>query len=157
MKPDVKKRLRLYGIPIDLVILATAVAMLSPAISSTALIVIYLFAVILSALKLGWRSGMTAMLCALGVMLFGFGARVSGRADTAFVLVSLIAIAAGEIRRTSGVAAREPALSLPMESTVATSVSDEERERLQREREELARQLEQCAAESTIEERLAAL
>ena len=67
MKPTTRKRLLRYGIPTDLVLLATGVGLIAPRIDPRALIAVYVAAVALSAWKSGWRGGLTATI--LGAVL----------------------------------------------------------------------------------------
>ena len=99
MKPAVKKRVRQYGIPIDLVILATGVALLFPAINGPAVVLLYLLAVVASAFRLGWRSGLTAMAAAVVMMIFVYGDQVRASHELTLILLSLVAVGTDEWRR----------------------------------------------------------
>ena len=99
MKPEVKRRVRRYGIPIDLVILATGVALLFSTITGPAVVLIYLLAVVASTFRLGWRSGLTAIAAAIVMMLFGFGEAVRYTHELALAGFGLVAIGVDEWRR----------------------------------------------------------
>ena len=117
----VKKRVRRWGIPIALVIIATGAAMLFQNVSATILVVIYLVAVLASSLKLGWRSGVTAMLAGLATLTYGFSAHAG--AGAAFIICSLIAIGASEVRLNAP--PRDPAV-LPDHITTASDRQTED-------------------------------
>ncbi|MDP9361510.1 MAG: response regulator [Acidobacteriota bacterium] len=76
MKPTTRKRLLRYGIPIDLVLLATGVGFLAPRIDPLALIAVYFAAVALSAWKSGWRGGLTAAILGMALLFALFSGSV---------------------------------------------------------------------------------
>ena len=177
MKPELKQRVRRYGIPIDLVILATGAAMLFRNLSGLALAVAYLFVVGLSTRKLGWRSGLTAAVFAL-VVMFAFPS-VHAAIVVTFVLLSaaVIAVADSFIRGLADSSTRRFADSrkqrrserLQLEARLAEEravgeraaaekleTERKERERVQREKDELARQLEERASAERATEKLEA-
>ena len=75
MKPTTRKRLLRYGIPTDLVLLATGIGLIAPRIDPLALIAVYVAAVALSAWKSGWRGGLTATILG-AILLFALFERI---------------------------------------------------------------------------------
>lgn len=90
MKPTTRKRLLRYGIPIDLVLLATGVGFITPRIDPLALIAVYVAAVALSAWKSGWRGGLTAMILGVALLFALFSNAVPGEQIGWFVAAGVI-------------------------------------------------------------------
>ena len=94
MKPTTRKRLLRYGIPTDLVLLATGVGLIAPRIDPRALIAVYIAAVVLSAWKSGWRGGLTATILGAALLFALFSGSVHSMQIGWFaaggVLVSLL-------------------------------------------------------------------
>jgi glucose-6-phosphate-specific signal transduction histidine kinase len=117
MKPSTRKRVLTYGIPVDLIILATGVGLLLPSIPALGLIAVYAVAVLLSSWKSGWRGGVTATVFGAVVLLALFGDRVATIELAWFAAAGLIisggaAVAAAQrtrpVAEITGGAAAEP-------------------------------------------------
>jgi CheY-like chemotaxis protein len=142
MKPELKKRVRQFGIPLDLVILATGVGLLLP-ISIPTLLVIFIAAVALSAWKLGWQSGLVATGSGLLALIGAFGDEVHSVHALSFIALGLVATAAmSAIRKPRAASAVqdvhiEPIAFVPSPAALVAEVapvSDEMAKQLELER-----------------------
>src|SRR5436853_370010 len=102
MKPEVKKRIQRYGIPVDLVILATGLGLFFRNIPATALVIIYLLVVAVSTVRFGGRGGVPALVTGLAAMVFGFPSAVYLGGDFVFLSLSLVGIGASQARALKG-------------------------------------------------------
>ncbi|HEX9986587.1 MAG TPA: response regulator [Thermoanaerobaculia bacterium] len=154
MTAETRRKIFRYGIAIDLVILATGFGLLEPAALSL-LFIAFLGAVMLSAWKGGWGSGLTAVVLSVVALAALFGKTFSANSLVAFAGASLASCFIVRSMMTM----RGPRLQYavaPPANVVAfdrSNVDPEELEIAAHERHAIARGLERTAAQQLEEQR----
>lgn len=159
MTEETRRSIFRYGIAVDLVVLATGVGMLLP-VSPRALIVTFVAAVALSTWKGGWKGGGVALLLSLLALGFAFPEAIDAARLIEFTGAAVAAgaiVMAANASRTTAAAVIQPVTlrSNVVAFTAPTPLEEQEVAAESHERQRLARNIEETAAQQIENLRLA--
>ena len=154
MTNETRSRLLRYAIAANLAIVATGVAFLFPS-EPIVLLAVYVTAVGLAAWKGGWEGGVLATALSTVILLLMFSASFDESHVIGFIAAGVIVTAIMEAAVPRSRAKRAVAVEQEPEFGKLTAVETkpEEKERLSRQRRELARTLERAAAAQLVKQR----
>lgn len=154
MTNETRSRLLRYAIAVNLAIVATGVALLFPS-QPIVLLAVYVTAVGLAAWKGGWEGGVLATALSTLILLLMFTASFDESHVIGFIAAGVIvtaimaaAVPRGRAKRAQALVEQTPEFG----RLTAVETQPEERERLSRQRRELARTLERAAATQLVEQ-----